>query len=82
MRTVDDDTYRLDYHTYLTNRHSTGSMNIPYVGDNDQYYLLSGVVNTFELDAGELADFLAMETVPVRLDGDLYWSDEMDLDGL
>ncbi|MFB6161169.1 MAG: hypothetical protein ABEJ61_08340 [Haloferacaceae archaeon] len=80
--TVEDGTYELDYHTYPTNRHSTGSMIVPYVQGNDQYYLLSGVVDTFELDAEELAEFLSLETVPVRLDGELYWSDELDVDAL
>jgi hypothetical protein len=76
------DTYRLQYRTFPTSRDPIGSMNIPYVAGNDQYYLLPGNVDTFELDGDELAEFLSLETAPVRFDGDLNWSDELDLDEL
>lgn len=74
------DAYRLRYRTYPTSRDPIGSMNIPYVASNDQYYLLPGTVDTFDLNGDELAEFLALETAPVRLDGELYWSDELDPD--
>jgi hypothetical protein len=80
LAVVGEDTYELAYHVYPTSRATTGSMIRPYLGDEDRHYLFSGLVDTFEVDGAELAEFLALEPVPVRVDGDLRWSDEMDLD--
>ncbi|MFB6303280.1 MAG: hypothetical protein ABEH78_10535 [Haloferacaceae archaeon] len=79
---VGDDTYELEYRPYPTNRITTGSMVRPYLGGDDVHYLFSGVIDTFEVSAAELAEFLALEPVPVRVGGDLRWSDELDLDDL
>ncbi|MFB6281115.1 MAG: hypothetical protein ABEH40_03755 [Haloferacaceae archaeon] len=79
---ADGDGYELQYCPYPTSRTRTGSMIRPYVGDADEHYLFSGALDTFDVDAAELADFLALEPVPVRFGGDLRWSDEMDLDDL
>jgi hypothetical protein len=78
----DGDGYRMEFHAYPTNRITTGSMLRPYVEANDRHYLFSGHVDTFEMDADALRDFLALQTVPVRIDGELRWSDELDLAAL
>ena len=76
------DGYRMEFHAYPTNRITTGSMIRPYVEGNDQHYLLSGHVDTFDVDADALRSFLALETVPVRIGGELRWSDELDMSAL
>ncbi|MFB6080744.1 MAG: hypothetical protein ABEJ81_07090 [Haloferacaceae archaeon] len=82
VATIDGDDYELTYCPYPTNRTTTGSMIRPYVGDDDEHYLFSGTVGSFDVSPTELAEFLALEPVPVRIDGEVRWSDEMDLDEL
>ncbi|MFB6157071.1 MAG: hypothetical protein ABEJ34_04435 [Haloferacaceae archaeon] len=79
VASIAEDGYELEYRPYPTTRITTGSMICPYVSDDNDYYLFSTVVDTFELDRESLADFLAMETVPVRHDDGLSWSDELGL---
>lgn len=77
-----DDTYEVEYNLYPTNRVGTGGLVNPYIGDSSEHYLFSSRIGTFEIGRAELADFLATEARPVRIDGDIYWSDEIDLDAL
>jgi hypothetical protein len=82
VASLDEETYELEFHVYPTTRMTTGSLIRPYVAGCDEYYLFSSHVDTFSVDGEALADCLATEPVPVRVGGDLYWSDEMDLGDL
>jgi len=77
-----DDGYELDWQTHPSTRVGMGSMVMPYVSDEDQYHLWSGTSKTFEMTAAELQQFLSLETVPVKIDGSLVWSDELDFSDL
>ena len=77
-----DDTYEVEYNLYPTNRVGTGGLVNPYIGEESEHYLFSSQIGAFEIGEEELADFLSTETRPVRLDGEIRWSDEIDLDAL
>jgi hypothetical protein len=79
---VDGDTYEVEYNLYPTNRVSTGGLVRPYINGGSEHYLFSSHLDTFRVDGEALADFLADETRPIRIDGQLRWSDSMDLDAL
>jgi len=79
---LDEETYELELNVYPTRRVTTGSLINPYVSGCDEQYLFSHHIDTFELGADELARFLELGPVPVRVDGDLWWSDEISHDDL
>jgi hypothetical protein len=76
------DEYELDWRTYPTTRLGMGSLVMPWIRDEDQYHLSSGASKTFVMSRDELDQFLSLETVPVKIDGRLRWSDELRLDEL
>ncbi|WP_423751415.1 hypothetical protein [Salinirarus marinus] len=73
-----EDGYELDWRTYPTTRLGMGSLVMPWIHDEDQYHLSSGASKTFEMTRDELEQFLSLETVPVKIDGRLRWSDDLD----
>jgi hypothetical protein len=76
------DGYELNWKPYPATGIGMGSLVMPWINDEDQYYLWSGDSRSFELSAGELEQFLSLETVPVKIDGSFVWSDELDLSDL
>jgi hypothetical protein len=80
LERLDDDRFELTYRTYVSQ--GMGDLVIPFVGDDDRYYLASGTAEEFELSRSELAEFLSLEAVPVRYDGKLEWSDELTVGDL
>lgn len=76
------DGYELDWQTHPSTRVGMGSMVIPWLDGEDQYHLWSGSSKTFNLSRDELRQFLSLETVPVKIDGSIVWSDELDLSEL
>lgn len=79
---LDEETYELELKIYPTRRLTTGSLISPCVPGCDEQYLFSHHVDTFELDGDDLAQWLQHGPMPVRTDGGLWWSDEIDLDSL
>ncbi|ESS05248.1 MAG: hypothetical protein A07HB70_02289 [uncultured archaeon A07HB70] len=79
---LDEETYELELNVYPTRRLTTGSLINPCVAGCDEQYLFSHHIDTFELDGDELARWLELGPMPVRVDGDLWWSGDIDLDGL
>ena len=71
--------FNVEQRTYPTTENGLGSLFIPCTGDGE-YYLSSGTIRTFEMSASELARFLELEAVPVRIDGTLRWSDRLALE--
>lgn len=80
--TATDESYELEYKTYPTAQFGMGSMRMPYVEQNDEYFLNSGALKTFEMSKQELRRFLELENVPVRVDGELFWSRYIDMEDL
>ncbi|MFB6211252.1 MAG: hypothetical protein ABEI76_06920 [Halobacteriales archaeon] len=70
--------FSVDIQTYPTSERGIGSMFIPYLQENETYFLSSGHLETFTLTAEELRSFLNREEIPVRIDGDLAWSRDLD----
>jgi len=71
---VANDGYSVEMNTYPTDDKGLGSLIMPYIEGNDTHYLSSGHVETWSVSKAALTDFLSMEEVPVRVDGELYWS--------
>jgi hypothetical protein len=77
-----EDGYELNWKPYPATGIGMGSLVMPWINDEDQYYLWSGDSRSFELSAAELEQFLSLETVPVKIDGSFVWSDELDFSAL
>ena len=77
-----DDGYELEWQTHPSTSFGMGSLVIPWIDDVDEYHLWSGNSRSFELSREELRQFLSLETVPVKIDGSLVWSDELDFSNL
>jgi hypothetical protein len=76
------DGYELEWETYPSTSYGMGSLVMPWLNDVDEYHLWSGTSKTFEVDRTELEQFLSLEAVPVKIDGSLVWSDELDVSDL
>jgi len=63
--------------TYNSDNVDVGSLYMPHLPSQEEYYLNGGVVDTFHLDTEELVQFLDLSTMPVRYDGSLRWSDAL-----
>lgn len=73
-----DDGYAIDIVSYASTTGGIGTMTIPHVGDNEQYYLCPGLLDTFHVDEDTLVEFLGLNDKPVLIDRSLYWSSELD----
>lgn len=76
----DGERYQAEIRTYPTTQNDLGSVVIPYIQDNDQYFLGSGTLQTFTLSQEELLQYLHLEDIPVRIDGSLRWSRDLSRD--
>lgn len=76
-----EDRYELTLQGFPTEAAGLGGGFIPYlVQAENTYYLSSGEIDTFELSTDELSEYLGIAPIPVRLDGELTWSDAIDLE--
>ncbi|MGQ4556231.1 hypothetical protein [Halobellus sp. GM3] len=80
--TRSDDGFAVDYRTYPSAEYELGSLVVPYIPDNNTYYLSSGTADVFVLSDSELEDFLSLENIPTLIDGSLRWSNDLSLDTL
>lgn len=78
--TNEDDGYKLIYKTFPTKQKSIGSLTIPFISDNNEYFLSSGVTGTFNVDKNELSEFLNKENMPILHRNSLTWSEEFQID--
>lgn len=69
-----DDEFDVEIYTYSTDDKGIGSIFIPFLEGVEEHYLCSGMIDTFRINRKDLLPFLQMQEVPVRFDGDLYWS--------
>jgi hypothetical protein len=72
----------VEVETFPTTQRGIGTMVVPGIEQNETYYLSSGTVKTVEMSPDELSQVLARENVPVRIDGKLCWSSDVDIDAL
>ncbi|MFD1633817.1 hypothetical protein ACOZ4L_13360 [Haloplanus ruber] len=79
VRSRTDDRFELEWQSHPSTSFGMGSLVMPWLDEVNEYYLWSGDSRTFELTRKELRQFLSLETVPVKIDGSLVWSDELDL---
>jgi hypothetical protein len=77
--TPNDESYKLKFKTYPTDQLGMGSMTMPYIEQNEEYFLNSGSLDTFEMSKRDLHRFLELEDIPVRVNGELHWSRSIDL---
>ena len=75
-----DDGFQTKINTYATDNKNLGSIVTPFLETAEGHYLSSGSIGTFDVPEADLMDFLNMEEVPVRVDGDLHWSTSMSID--
>jgi hypothetical protein len=71
--------YSVDMYNYVTDSAGIGTMTIPCLEGVKEYFLSSGLVSTFELDETQLAQFLELEEMPIRIDDSLLWSSSIDI---
>jgi hypothetical protein len=57
-----------------------GSLFTPYINEYDDYYLASGELEPFEMSETDLSQFLAAENVPVLVQNELQWSENLSVD--
>jgi hypothetical protein len=70
-----DDGFEIDIQTSVTDTMALGVVYRPHIGDNSTYFLSSGTIETFHASSEELAEFLDLENVPVKIqDGGIDWS--------
>jgi hypothetical protein len=67
---------------YPTRILALGCMFTPHISDNTVRYLNSGLIGEFDVGYDTLQEFLELQVMPVLVDGDLYWSDELALEDL
>ncbi len=58
---------------------NVGSIYMPHLSVNDQYFLCYGLTDTFHVGRDELRRFFQSQNFPVYFDGELRWSFEFDL---
>lgn len=69
--------FEVTIRAYPTTSDGMGSMINPYSANN-QYYLNSGAIDTFQMNEAELTRFFGSITTPILISGKLHWSDEID----
>jgi len=67
---------KVSYWTYATRRKDLGSITIPYVENNKEYFLTSGHTGEFIMEDRDLIEFLSMGDMPIKMESILYWSNE------
>ena len=72
------DVFDVEFELYPTRQSGMGSMFIPYIGDNDEYVLNSNHLQWGSVTKEDLRDFLRLENMPVRFDGELRWGHELE----
>lgn len=68
-----EEDYTVSIQTYTTDTAGLGSMYVPNIGDNTDYFLCSRQVE-FAATKSDLEEFLQLQNVPIKADETLYWS--------
>jgi len=76
------DRFEVTFTTYPQNQMGMGTLVRPHFGQTDRYYLGSGKIETFSLSQPEVEELLASHDMPVVVDGELRWMDELSIDDI
>ncbi|WP_097008350.1 hypothetical protein [Natronoarchaeum philippinense] len=76
---VGDDEYEFTFAAYATTSGGMGGMFMPFIESNDEFYLNSGRTRSFRITESELAEFLELEDIPIRVSGELSWSGDVSV---
>ncbi len=80
IESVDDEVFSVEV-TGFTNTHFRQGSCIELAAESEkQYHLPTGTITTLQLDGERLERFFREETMPVEINGELYWSDELSAD--
>lgn len=72
--------FEVHIQTAVTDTAALGSVYKPYIADNSAFFLSSGQIGTFRVSDDELAEFLEMNMLPVKVpDGGMCWSSDVCL---
>jgi len=77
-----DTGYRVEMKTYSTDNKELGAIMFPHLDDYEEYYLVPGSADRFTVSRDELVEFLHLQQVPIKSNGNLYWSNSIDLDSI
>ena len=70
------------YHEYPTATFNVGSMTRPYIEENGTQYLAVGEMATFTVSYERLVERLSDHRIPIVVDGELWWTNSIDLSTL
>jgi hypothetical protein len=76
------DGFSVDIILHPVSDYEKGSMSTPFIQNTGTRYLSSGRIDTFDVSAEELDEFLDRETMPIEYEGNLYWSDRITSESL
>lgn len=77
IRTKESDQYDVSIYGSPVSTAHLGTLSMPHLRANETYYLNSGHIVTKTVSASELRSYLALGRIPVRLNGNLTWSDRL-----
>ncbi len=74
------ETFSIEMYGSSANHSYQGAIMSSVLEKEERYYLSSDSFETFEVSADELEEFFAEETMPVIINDELYWSNELTAD--
>lgn len=77
--TRDGDEFLLKHCAFLTSNFGLGTITSSGIDDSGVRYLASSPFKQFRLSSAEFAEALRLELLPVKIDGNLTWSDELPI---
>lgn len=77
-----DGQYELELEAFATTSGGMGGMFKPFIESKESFHLNSGKLEPVLIAESELADFLQLERMPLRIDGELSWSDDVSFDDI
>lgn len=77
-----EDEYEITMEAFVTNVNPLGTVFYPHIKGNEEFYLGSGTIATFTLSEQDLREFLSLEEAPVKVGGEVCWSNSVDLEDL
>jgi hypothetical protein len=69
----------LTFQEYPSSRFDLGTMTHPYVEESGRQYLAVGEMTSYRIDRETFEEKLRSERVPIIVDGDLCWTNSVDL---
>ncbi|WP_128475742.1 hypothetical protein [Halorussus pelagicus] len=79
VETDGEDEFEVTLESYVSGEGGMGGFFNPRFGSAERCYLTSGEHGPFSMTRGELRTTLAMENVPMKVDGQFTWSSALDV---